>query len=410
MTAASLPGLRTSIVVMSAFAVVSDAVLIAFYPQFFAQRYGMTSAFHVGAYIAAISIAVMFTLPLWARVAKRVETMSLLLYTQCAAGMLCAASYWADSVIAYWVLTMAMFMCKSSYLLMYPYLMRLEKPEDHAHTIGLLSVVVYLGGIFGAVAGGWVLQAAGPAACLWLMAAGDFAQMFVCAWLIRSGRAVKVLSGSDAEPAPAAQKPWWSVATRRVLQLSLVVAVFDFAAYLIRPFFSVYWEQVSPSSLPVQTGLVFAIPGTVALAALVIGKRSRRRFDHVIANLLLGAVGLLLQAAPSEPAILAGRVLYGWALFQLIVKFEVILFRLSTPEAYARDFSVFNFFQNLGVLLSSFAAGALVGRFGAGITFVVAAGGLLLTAALDRLLLRPDRAPAADPAPLDPLGATPHAN
>jgi hypothetical protein len=65
-------GLRTTIAVMSAFAVVSDAVLIAFYPQFFERRYGVTSAFHVGAYIAAISIAVMCTLPLWARVARRV--------------------------------------------------------------------------------------------------------------------------------------------------------------------------------------------------------------------------------------------------------------------------------------------------------------------------------------------------
>ena len=93
----STSSLRTAIVVMSAFAVISDAVLIAFYPQFFESRYGITSEFHVGAYIAAISIAVMFTLPLWARVARRVETMQLLLVTQCAAGLLCLASAFATT-------------------------------------------------------------------------------------------------------------------------------------------------------------------------------------------------------------------------------------------------------------------------------------------------------------------------
>lgn len=404
-TASSFGALRRAIVFMSAFAVISDAVLIAFYPQFFESRYGITSEFHVGAYIAAISIAVMFTLPLWARVARRVETMQLLLVTQCAAGLLCLASAFAETLAGYWVLSMLMFMCKSSYLLMYPYLMRLEKPEDHGHTIGLLSVVVHLGGIFGAVAGGWLLQSVDPAACLWLMAGGDFAQMLVCAWLIGSGRVVRVLG---TEPSPQARSARRGIGTR-TLVLCLITLTFTFSAYLIRPFFSVYWQQVSPGSLPAESGMVFAIPGAVALVALFVNRHASRRFDHVLANLLLGSLGLLMQAAPSEPLILLGRVLYGWSLFQLIVKFEVVLFRFSTPDDYARDFSVFNFFQNLGVLLSSFAAGALVGPLGIAVTFVIASACLLLTTALDALLLGCDRQHAAT-APSAPLGAAHHAN
>lgn len=404
-TASSFGALRRAIVFMSAFAVISDAVLIAFYPQFFESRYGITSEFHVGAYIAAISIAVMFTLPLWAGVARRVETMQLLLVTQCAAGLLCLASAFAETLAGYWVLSMLMFMCKSSYLLMYPYLMRLEKPEDHGHTIGLLSVVVHLGGIFGAVAGGWLLQSVEPAACLWLMSGGDFAQMLVCAWLIGSGRVVKVLG---TEPPPQARSARRGIGTR-TLVLCFITLTFTFSAYLIRPFFSVYWQQVSPGSLPAESGMVFAIPGAVALVALFVNRHASRRFDHVLANLLLGSLGLLMQAAPSEPLILLGRVLYGWSLFQLIVKFEVVLFRFSTPDDYARDFSVFNFFQNLGVLLSSFAAGALVGPLGIAVTFVIASACLLLTTALDALLLGCDRQHAAT-APSAPLGAAHHAN
>lgn len=388
--------LRTAIVAMSACAVVSDAVLIAFYPQFFERRYGVTSALHVGAYVAAISIAVMCTLPLWARLARRIDTLRLLLFTQGAAGTLCLASGLADDVLGYWLLTIPMFMCKSSYLLMYPYLMRMQPPATHAHTIGLLSVVVHVGGILAAGAGGHVMQHAGPAACVGLMAAGDFAQMAVCGWLLRGGHA------AAAEPAAAPEAPasrdtgrW-----RRVLPLCALVMLFDFSAYLIRPFFSLHWAAVSGSGDQLVAGLVFAIPGGVALAALVVNQRLRARGrrlpDAVFPNLLLGAAGLLLQAGPAWWAVLLGRVLFGWALFQLVVKLEVLLFRLSAPERYARDFSVFNFFQNFGVLLASFAAGALVERHGLAITFAVAVAGFAASALLERLLL-PDRAPAALP-------------
>ena len=74
--------------------------------------------------------------------------------------------------------------------------------------------------------------------------------------------------------------------------------------------------------------------------------------------------------------------------FQIIVKLEVNLFRLSTPQRYAQDYSITNFFQNMGVLLSSFAAGAIVNRYGLHVPFLLAAGGFVLTALLDRLILK----------------------
>ncbi|HEY4801130.1 MAG TPA: MFS transporter, partial [Paraburkholderia sp.] len=168
--------LRSTIILMTTFAVVSDAILIPFYPQFFAARYGVTSPVHAGAYVAFISIVVMLTLPLWARIAKRIDAMHLLVYTQCAAGVLSVASYFAPTVALFWVLSLAMFMCKSSYLLMYPYMMRLEPKESHAHTIGVLSVVVHFGAIAGAVAGGFVMQVWDAHHCIFAMAAGDFVQ------------------------------------------------------------------------------------------------------------------------------------------------------------------------------------------------------------------------------------------
>lgn len=390
--------LRNTLILMTTFAVVSDAILIPFYPQFFAARYGVTSPVHAGAYVAFISIVVMLTLPLWARVAKRLDAMHLLVYTQCAAGLLSLASYWAPTVPLFWVLSLAMFMCKSSYLLMYPYMMRLEAKEAHAQTIGLLSVVVHFGAIAGAAAGGLVMQVWDAHSCIFAMAAGDFAQMAICLWLIRSHRiarrcrfAVEMHASHTPRPNLRERLP--------ILRLATLMLAFDFCVYLIRPFMSSYWQAVSGSPSEFVSGLVFAIPGMVALVALRINgrlaARGARRPDHMIANLALCTAGMLLQGVEAPLAIVAGRVLFGWALFQIVVRLDVTMFALSTPASYAADYSIVNFFQNLGVLLASFAAGAIVDETGLRAPFWFAAAGLVLTALASVWLLDAHRENAA---------------
>ena len=396
-------GLRFHIITMTVLAVISDAILIPFYPQFFSARYGIASAVHAGAYVAAISIAVMCTLPIWARVARRVEPLHLLVYTQCAAGSFSLMSHWAPDVATYWVLSMLMFMCKSSYLLMYPYLMRLTPKDQHAATVGVLSVTVHFGAIFGAAVGGFVLEAWGPGTSILAMAAGDFFQMAVCGYLIRSGQVVRVNSGALAHADEPVLRRLDLRTHLPILRLALVMLLFDFSAYLIRPFFAVYWQQVTGHDSELLSGLAFAIPGVVAIAALTLQARIRQRGgrlpDHTAGNLLLGIAGLLLHAAPHPALIVLGRVLYGWALFQIIVKLEVNLYRLSTPQRYAHDYSITNFFQNLGVLLSSFAAGLLVDRYGLQVPFLLAAAGFALTALLNRLILNVPSAGHVDQAP-----------
>ena len=384
--------LRVLIITMTVLAVISDAILIPFYPQFFSARYGVESPVHVGAYVAAISIAVMCTLPFWARVARRVEPVHLLVYTQFAAGSFSLLSDRAPTVEVYWVLSMLMFMCKSSYLLMYPYLMRLTPKDQHAATIGVLSVVVHFGAIFGAVVGGFVLQTWGPRASILAMAAGDYFQMLVCLYLILSGQFVRVNTGEHARTKVAQAHPAGLLARLPILKLALVMLMFDFSAYLIRPFFALYWQATTGNDSELVSGMAFAIPGVVAIVALRLQAWIRARGghlpDHTLGNLLLGAVGLLLHAASDPMLIVLGRVLYGWAFFQIIVKLEVNLFRLSTPQRYANDYAITNFFQNMGVLLSSFAAGAIVKHHGLHVPFLLAAAGFVLTALLDRLILK----------------------
>jgi len=416
--------LRNAIIIMSALGMMSDTVLIGFYPQFFDMRYGHTDQVHTGMYVAAISIAVMCTLPVWVRVAKRFEPMSLIGFTQCIAGLLCLSAIWAETLTQYWMLTMLMFMFKSSYLLMFPYLMRIVSSDEHSRTIALLSVVVHISGILAAASGGYILQHLGASAALVLMASGDFCQMGITLWLNRTNRIIKVNESqtekaetvqdtavllADAETAyavvtSASDRPATKQTsshkgflhlTKEILMLSLIMFVFDFSAYLIRPFFSEYWIYATGHKDQTLAGLIFAIPGLAAVVALIVkhrlNEKATRRNENLSWNLLLSLVGLYLQSVPFDIAIVMGRCLYGWGLFQVAVKLEVSLFSISRKEDYAHHFSITNFFQNLGVLISSWCAGYIVSLISHQAVFLIAAAGIALTWLADKLTLALDQ-------------------
>ncbi|AHG64655.1 MFS transporter [Advenella mimigardefordensis] len=416
--------IRNAIIIMSALGMMSDTVLIGFYPQFFDMRYGNTDHVHTGMYVAAISIAVMCTLPVWVRVAKRLEPMSLIGFTQCVAGLLCLSAIWAETLTQYWVLTMLMFIFKSSYLLMFPYLMRIVSREDHSQTIALLSVVVHISGIFAAASGGYILQHIGASAALVMMAAGDFAQMGITLWLNLTGRIIKVngvkakkgqtvqdaavMLADDATTSALAARDFkqptklqaydrkgFSHFLKRILTLSLIMFLFDFSIYLIRPFFSEYWIYSTANNDQALAGLIFAIPGLTAVVALIVKRclndKMARRNENLTWNLLLLLVGLCLQSVSSDLAIVIGRCMYGWGRFQVAVKLEVSLFSISRKEDYAHHFSITNFFQNLGVLISSWCAGYIVGLISHQAAFFIAAAGIALTWLVNRLTLNLDR-------------------
>jgi predicted MFS family arabinose efflux permease len=200
-----------------------------------------------------------------------------------------------------------------------------------------------------------------------------------------------------------------------ILRLALLMLAFDFCVYLIRPFMASYWQAVTHAPGELVPGLVFAIPGMVALVALRLNKRlaalGKRVPDHMLANLLLCTAGMLLQGVEAPLWIIVGRVMFGWALFQIVVKLDVTMFALSAPASYAADYSVINFFQNLGVLLASFAAGAIVDEAGLRAPFFVASAGLVFTALASVWLLALPRAPGtARTNPIAKTGVTARAN
>jgi hypothetical protein len=211
------------------------------------------------------------------------------------------------------------------------------------------------------------------------MSVGDFLQMLVCVFLL----------GKDKAAYPAQQHPSKPATTGSlVYRLGLVMLIFYFSVYLIRPFFSRYWESISAWNGGIVTGLVFAIPGAIALLALCINKSMRSNKHGIVSAVLLGMFGLLLQASGQQAIVLLGRCLFGWALFQATVRLDLLLFEVSTPASYAADFSKIYFFQSLGALIASYTAGSLVAAQGLQMPFIAGALGLVLTACLYALLFK----------------------
>lgn len=365
---------------MTLIAVVSDYLLHPFYPQFFELRFGVTNPKLVGYYFAAICFMVMIAFPFWAYVSKKVSELNILVYTQAIAGVLALYCYYTQSYINFWIVSLVMVLFKGSYLLVYPYILKIITKEEHPSTIGLLSVVVHLGGILGAVLGGVTVDTIHPSNIFIIMAAGDFIQMAMSGYLLKSKKyATDLIVGEDTETSNNKLMP-----NGLILKLGLITLILYFSDFLIRPFFSLYWESFSDFKSKIVSGAIYAIPGFVALITLWINNRRKGEQGHkgIINALCVALIGLVLQGIPIDATVIIGRIIYGWAIFQGVVKFDILLFELSNPESYSVDYSKIHFFQNLGVLLASLSVGVLVDTYGLQVPFKVAFVGFVITLVL----------------------------
>lgn len=368
---------RAFLVAMTAVAVVGDSLLQPFYPQYLAAVFGLTDPRSVGLYVASCSLTVLLAFPAWAFVSRRLRVLPLLMVTQLLAALFACASFAASSLPWFLVASLAMMVCKASYLLLYPYVMSLEEEAQHATLIGLLAFVVYFGHLLAALAAGVIFQALGARALFLAMAGADLLQLAICYFALRT----PTLAKGATRAAPATQKG--ALPSGFFVKLGVVMLLMYFSGYVTEPFFSAYWEARTQVTNRIASGVVFALPGLAALAALGFDAIVKpRRRGGAAPQLLLLLLGLSLQLCESSLWVMVGRCLYGWALFRTMVELDLIVFRVSTPENYAVDFSRANLFQGLGVMIASFTAGGVVHRIGEAAPFVLAAVGFLAAAVL----------------------------
>jgi predicted MFS family arabinose efflux permease len=387
-----VPGvkLRTALILLTIVSVTADTMILPFYPQFFSQAFGIDSLAHVGYYLAACCLTVMLTFPLWAKVARHVHELPLWVITQTLAGLLGIACYFTTSLWQFWLLSQLMLCLKASYLLIYPYVLRLEERDSHLGLVGLFAVLMQLGGILGAVIGGFLLEQFSPRSLYLWMAASDALQVLVCGylmWRLRQGWR------TDAHAGPSKSRGW----TPHVLRLGLLAMVFYASAFFIRPFFTPFWQELNAGSWLASvsvSGWIFALPGWVALLGLWVNHKRPGSDDHgqvLLLAMLYGMVGLWLQASADTALVLIGRLMYAWALFQITVRLELWLFAHSEPEFYGQDFSKLHLMQNVGVIAASLSVGHWVSAWGTASTFLLASIGLFMCA-LALLWWRPSQA------------------
>lgn len=369
---------------MTVVAVVSDSLLHPFYPQYFAAVFGVTDVHHVGLYIASCSLTVMLAFPVWALIERRVPVLRLLVGTQIATGVLNLICWHTTSLLAFWVVSLAAMVFKASYLLIYPHVMSLEDKDQHIGTISLLAFVVHFGDVLAGLLSGLVFQLITPRFLFVAMAVGDALQVILCLALFAATRRAPVAP----RPEVAAER----LPQRFILKLGAVMLALYFSAYLSEPFFSTYWEGVAALDNKIVSGAVFAIPAVAALLALYFNSKARAQaagpLSGVVPAIFIGLCGLILQASGIRVVIVCGRFLYGWALFQSMVRLDAMLFHNVAARTYAVEFSKIHLFQSMGVLLASFTASNLVSAYGVRSPFLIASFGFVVGIVLFVALFR----------------------
>lgn len=367
--------LKFSLIVLTLVSVIADSMLLPFYPQFFAQAFDNHSTQLVGYYIAASCLTVIVSFPVWAKIAKRVNELHLWVGTQIIAAALGLACYYSSSLLQFWLLSQLMLMFKASYLLIYPFVIRLEEKDKHMNMVSLFSVLMHFGAIGGALLGGVILQMFSAKDAYLVMPISDAIQVVVCLFII-----AKLRVPFWAEIPSVETSSFISPEHKKfIANLGIVSMLFYFSVFLITPFFSRYWELISDFNSEIISGVVYSIPGWIALIGLWVNSRAQASENHklhIVSAMLIGIVGLIIQGAPQEWLVIVGRGVFGWGLFQVTVRLEVFLFANSAPENYARDFSRLYLFQNIGVIAASFVAGYIVQSHPLASLFFVAAFGL----------------------------------
>lgn len=381
--------LRTILIIMITIAVLSDYMLHPFYPQFFQERFGINSPKEVGYYFAAICFMVMISFPFWAFVSKNRSELKILIFTQPIAGVLALLCFYVEDYTLFWGISLLMILFKSSYLLAYPYVLKMGEKENHTNTIALMSVLVHFGSILGAIIGGIILDQFNPGYIFLIMGASDFVLALFTAYILYCKKFDFLILKEKKEPNEK-QNLKSIIPTGFILKLGLITFSFYLSAFFIRPFFSVYWESISIYDSKLISGIIYAIPGMVAFIVLLLQyskKTENNSYYKIPWFLFIGAIGLALQALELDYITIIGRIIYGLATFKLVVHFDVLLFKKSTPESYSIDYSKVHFFQNLGVLLASLSVGITVDQFGLSIPFHIAIIGFLITFILYYLLI-----------------------
>lgn len=381
--------LKTVLITLTLVSVVFDTMLLPYYPQFFNESFSVTSLTHTGWYVAAMCSVIMLCFPLWSKLAQRVSEVKIWIVTQILAGTLGFTCFWVENIILFWSLSLLMFSFKASYLLIYPFVIKIEEKDKHLGVVSLFSVLMHFGAIGGALLGALIIAYFHPKVIYLIMAGGDFFQVLICLLLpliiadnekshLKSHQPKSANGDLKSKPENSKTNPFH--VSGELLKLCLLSLLVYFSAFSIRPFFVSYWKWRSSLADEILASFIYSIPAWIALIALWINKISNlnKNFNTTV-NLSLAMIltGVFLQLQSDFTLIVFGRIIFGWGIFHLMVISEHRMFEISSPDEYAIHFSKFHLFQNIGVIVASFTAGLVVNQFNLASAFYLSITGFV---------------------------------
>ncbi|MEM0940493.1 MAG: MFS transporter [Bacteroidota bacterium] len=354
-------------------AVLAEFLLVPFYPQFFEQTFGITSIGHTGYYFTACRLVLLVGFPIWAKMAYKVRPIYLLIVSQSIAGILSLICYYILSIEWFWIVSLAMLLFKSGYLLIYPLLIQYGSAQKQLKTIGILSVFIHLATLLSTWLGSYLFEYSTLKTAFIFIAIADFLQMGISFVLVPKD--IRLIKENKEAHTASQTKENFSV-------LFFISFLFFFATTLIRPYFTKFLEFSSSQLSALQEGVIFSIPSIVALVTFPFLGRILKKQDASL-NLslffLLGIFGLALQVSGILYAIIAGRIIYGIAIFVSFAAIDLFLFQHSSPNSYTVSYSKLHVFQNLGLLMAPLLAGIVAEKFNYQVLFFYSIAFLLVS-------------------------------
>lgn len=370
--------------------VFTETILSPFYPQFFAQVFGVEDLVLTGQYVALCRLTVLLSAPIWGFIARHYDPLKLLIIGQSVATVVTLLLSQASSLSVFLGLSVLLLLFKSSYFLFYSLLIELQGKKKQASTVGQVQLVVHAALIASALASAWVLELTNPLQMFVVVALLDLLQVGLCVLVFRHRRQntkllhaktasiqspIHSISTNDADVAvsPATPSAW---AARTIMAYGLLVLGFSIATNSVRPYLTAYSSEVLGVDR-LSSAYLYLIPSVMAFAVFPIlhtawVKRIQVQQAYALMLLLL-TLSLAWQAfAQGFYELVAARMLFGFSMLlgQALLEMYLFAHAADSPHWY---FSLSSTVQHAGQLLAPLLAAWVVLGWGLAAPFWLAA-------------------------------------
>ncbi|MCY4045320.1 MAG: MFS transporter [Cellvibrionales bacterium] len=374
---------KIKIIVIAAcffFTVLMHSLLIPFYPQFFDLVFGISDPMIAGGYLSSLCLCTIVCLPIWSKLSKRMGEVNVWLISRSIACLLSFVCYFISSIEWFWLISLVMFGCRSTFLLSCPFILKASTNINKSSIVGLFVVLMYLGGICGAVMGGAILDYGSASTIFLWISLSEL--LIICGYVLVKLKS-HALVDSVLQTELRTQYPL------TLFKLCLISAVVCFSNFIIQPFFTLYIHDVSENLTDLHAGLIFAIPAIAALLIYSIQIFRVGNFSNkslIFLGFFFAVIGMLLQTQSQLVCIIVGRCIYAWAIYQLFTRLEGFLFDQTSPEHFSQQYTIMVVGDRIGEVIASFCSALMVEYYGLVYPFYMSTIGFLVAGLLFYLL------------------------